>query len=41
MSTVPQEFDPSFIAQQSSPDRQIYRAETRSKERSLERVSAR
>ena len=32
MSTVPQEFDPSFIAQQSSPDRQIYRAETRSKE---------
>ena len=32
MSTVPQEFDPQFIAQQSSPDRQIYRAETRSKE---------
>ena len=32
MSTVPQEFDPTFIAQQSSPERQIYRAETRSKE---------
>ena len=32
MNNIPQEFDPSFIAQQSSPDRQIYRDQTRSKE---------